>query len=272
MDGLQPNYNSWTGNRQGLYVQGSPAQFDFYIYRDAYTPILAQSPANYYGTSVSSPNANGVSSLIAHDGDWALFAGVEFGEPADYPVQPDSIQITASCASAGGTVQVWLDSLGTGTEIADCNITNTGSSGTYHTFTAPILKHISGNHDVYLKFTGSGTGQLFMLQWLKFSGNPEATPIQRYGQIPDKFMLEQNYPNPFNPSTVIRYQLPVSSKVDLRVFDVLGREVAQLVHNQMESQGMHTVTFNASGLSSGIYFYRLRTGDYIQTKKMLLLK
>ena len=274
MDGLQPNYNSWTGNRQGLFVQGSAAQFDFYIYRDAYTPIPAQSPANYYGTIVSSSRISGVSSLNVHNNDWALFAGVEFGKPAEYPMQPDSIRITASCASEGGAVQVWLDSLDTGTEIADCNITNTGSTDTYHTFTAPVLKPVSGNHDVYLKFSGSGTSQLFQLKEFRFSDNSRShtTPIQQYGQIPKKFMLDQNYPNPFNPSTVIRYQLPVSGKVSLRVFDSLGREVASLVHNQWKTRGVHTVTFNASGLSSGIYFYRLKAGDFTQTKKMILLK
>ena len=273
MDGLQPNYNSWTGNRQGLFVQGSQAQFDFYIYRDAYTPILAQSPANYYGTSISS-NTNGVGSLNVHNNDWALFAGVEFGNSADYPMQPDSVQITASSASAGGTVQVWLDSLDTGTEIADCKITNTGSWGAYNTFTAPVTKPVSGNHDVYLKFTGNGSNQLFKLQWFKFKDNSrnEATPVQKYGQIPEKFELKQNYPNPFNPSTEIQYQLPVSSNVELRVFDVLGREVAQLVNNRKESRGMHTVTFDASALSSGVYLYRLKTRDYAQTKKMVLIK
>ena len=88
---------------------------------------------------------------------------------------------------------------------------------------------------------------------------------------PQNFTLSQNYPNPFNPSTVISYQLPVSSEVSLRVFDMLGREVAVLVNGRM-SAGTHKVTFNASNLSSGIYMYRIDAGSYTQIKQMMLIK
>jgi photosystem II stability/assembly factor-like uncharacterized protein len=88
---------------------------------------------------------------------------------------------------------------------------------------------------------------------------------------PTSFALEQNYPNPFNPSTVIGYQLAVSSQTTLKVYDVLGREVATLV-NERQAAGNHDVKFDASKLTSGIYFYRLTVGGYTQTKKMLLVK
>ncbi len=87
----------------------------------------------------------------------------------------------------------------------------------------------------------------------------------------DDYQLLQNYPNPFNPSTVISYQLPVSGRVTLRVFDMLGREVASLVDGKINA-GAHQVQFNASGLSSGIYLYTLETPDFTQTRKMLLIK
>lgn len=83
--------------------------------------------------------------------------------------------------------------------------------------------------------------------------------------------LHQNYPNPFNPSTLIRYQLPVSSVVSLKVFDMLGREVAVLVDGK-ENAGSHEVTFNAKGLSSGVYFYRLETNGFVDTKQFTLIK
>jgi protocatechuate 3,4-dioxygenase beta subunit len=88
---------------------------------------------------------------------------------------------------------------------------------------------------------------------------------------PTEFMLDQNYPNPFNPTTSIRYSLPAAGIVTLKVFDIIGKEVATLV-NGFQQNGQYTVTFNASHLSSGMYFYRLETGSMTQVKKMVLLK
>lgn len=91
-------------------------------------------------------------------------------------------------------------------------------------------------------------------------------------EIPTQISLQQNYPNPFNPSTVIRYQLAGNSLVRLEVFDVTGRKVAVLVDGERKSAGSHRVTFEASGLSSGVYFYRLQTGGQTFTQKMMLVK
>jgi hypothetical protein len=88
---------------------------------------------------------------------------------------------------------------------------------------------------------------------------------------PKTFLLEQNYPNPFNPSTTIRYQLPVASEVKLEVYDVLGKKIATLV-NERQSAGSYQVVWNASGLSSGTYFYRLQAGTFVETKKMIMVK
>jgi hypothetical protein len=84
-------------------------------------------------------------------------------------------------------------------------------------------------------------------------------------------VLRQNYPNPFNPSTTIRYGLPHRSTVQLTVFNTLGQQVATLVQGEQEA-GYHEVRFDASGLSSGVYFYRLSAGTYVETRKLLLLK
>lgn len=83
--------------------------------------------------------------------------------------------------------------------------------------------------------------------------------------------LEQNYPNPFNPSTSINFEIPVSSFVKLRVYDLTGREVATLINKEMQS-GIHSVSFNASNLSTGVYYYKLETGSYSEIKKMTLIK
>lgn len=91
------------------------------------------------------------------------------------------------------------------------------------------------------------------------------------GQVPNEYTLEQNYPNPFNPSTTIRYNLPASSDVSLKIFNVLGMEVANLV-NQKQTAGQYEATFDASNFASGIYFYTLETSGVSISKKMMLLK
>ncbi|HCY75790.1 MAG TPA: hypothetical protein DHV28_07695 [Ignavibacteriales bacterium] len=87
----------------------------------------------------------------------------------------------------------------------------------------------------------------------------------------NRFYLEQNYPNPFNPSTKIQYAVSSNQLVTLKVYNVLGKEIATLV-NEEKSAGNYEIEFNASHLSSGIYFYRLQTGDFVETRKMTLMK
>ncbi|MBW7886890.1 MAG: T9SS type A sorting domain-containing protein, partial [Bacteroidetes bacterium] len=94
---------------------------------------------------------------------------------------------------------------------------------------------------------------------------------ERKNTLPAEFSLSQNYPNPFNPATVISYQVPEAGKVTLTVFDMLGREVNVLV-NAEQAPGSYSVPFDASQLSSGIYLYQIKAGNFVQTKKMLLLK
>ena len=92
-------------------------------------------------------------------------------------------------------------------------------------------------------------------------------------ELPEVYALAQNYPNPFNPATAIRFQLPKAEQVTLRVFDVLGREVAALLDDTSLAGGEHTVRFDASGLTSGVYLYRLEAGaSFVQTKRMMLVK
>lgn len=99
---------------------------------------------------------------------------------------------------------------------------------------------------------------------------PGATSINEE-EIPAVFTLNQNYPNPFNPSTVISYQLPVSSDVQLEVFDMVGRRVAVLVNDRVAA-GTHEVNFDATELSSGMYLYRVIVGDFVETRKLTLIK
>jgi len=89
--------------------------------------------------------------------------------------------------------------------------------------------------------------------------------------IPSSFHLEQNFPNPFNAKTAIDYQLPQSSRVRLEVFDLLGRKVVTLVDGKQEA-GYWSVLWEASKVSSGIYFYKLTSGDFVEVKRMTVLK
>lgn len=97
------------------------------------------------------------------------------------------------------------------------------------------------------------------------------------GVIPGRYGLDQNFPNPFNPSTVIRYHLPADARVTLKVYDILGREIATLVEGLMPA-GSHSVTWNASSYGSGVYFARLSASDpgggirFVRTTKLGLLR
>jgi rhodanese-related sulfurtransferase len=89
--------------------------------------------------------------------------------------------------------------------------------------------------------------------------------------MPKAFALSQNYPNPFNPSTSIRYALPHKSQVLLAVYNTLGQQVATLVQGLKEA-GSYEVKFDGTALASGVYFYRLQTSNYVETRKLLLLR
>ena len=97
------------------------------------------------------------------------------------------------------------------------------------------------------------------------------TGVEEEELQPLTFKLEQNYPNPFNPSTKIKYSVSQSSNVVIKVFDILGNEVETLL-NEEKPAGTYEITWHAENLPTGVYFYQLKAGDFINTKKMLLLK
>jgi hypothetical protein len=123
-----------------------------------------------------------------------------------------------------------------------------------------------GNYEIYYKRYGTSLQKGL------------AVTVQEEG-LPTSFQLMQNYPNPFNPTTTISYQIPVAGYVSLKVYDILGRAISTLVNGELEA-GYHEVNFDASKLSSGIYFYRLQAGDpslrsgqsFVDMKKMMLIK
>jgi Secretion system C-terminal sorting domain len=135
------------------------------------------------------------------------------------------------------------------------------------------LSDTAGYRDIYslavigdYLFAGTGSG-IFRRPLAEMITSVKPSPSFRSGE----FALQQNYPNPFNPSTTISYQLPVNTRVTLKIYDVLGREVKLLV-NEEEHSGIHTVKFDGSDLPTGVYFSQLTAGAFIETKKMVLLR
>ncbi len=146
-----------------------------------------------------------------------------------------------------------------------------------------VKGHGNSNSPEEYKFvdkTAASGKYFYRLKQVDVNGSYEySNIIEANLGLPSKFSLSQNYPNPFNPATTIKYTVPVAVKtlhatsqlVQLKIYDVLGKEVVTLV-NKQQSPGNYSVTFNASNLPSGIYFYKLTAGNFSQIRKMILLK
>jgi Secretion system C-terminal sorting domain len=131
-----------------------------------------------------------------------------------------------------------------------------------------VLRLMAGVFDNTIPFTLGPTASI------SYEGgsllNPMAIENQTYA-IPTKFALFQNYPNPFNPVTTIRYDVPKQTKVTITVYDLMGREVAELVNDQ-HAAGAYSITWNALGYASGVYYYRISAGDFVSVRKLVLMK
>ncbi|MBU1095914.1 MAG: hypothetical protein KKB34_05470 [Bacteroidetes bacterium] len=164
-------------------------------------------------------------------------------------------------------------------------------AGSYNEVYYTELWNLTGKFTVNLFEDASNVlANLIYTAWID-SGSPVITDMKDNVQTPGKFFLKQNYPNPFNPTTTIEYTIPstamstsdsrsnnfsaekidVQNKVQLAIYDILGREITLLV-NEQQSSGTYKVVFNGSNLSSGVYLYALKVGNYIETKKLLLLE
>jgi hypothetical protein len=128
-----------------------------------------------------------------------------------------------------------------------------------------IIEGQMTNETATFKVPSFNTDLLFLLTLNMNTG------MKKEEIVPREFLLDQNFPNPFNPTTMINYSVPKTSFVTIKVYDVLGRDVTTLV-NDNKPAGNYSIEFNAIKLVSGIYFYRMRAGDFIQTKKLILLK
>jgi len=160
----------------------------------------------------------------------------------------------------------WTNVLGTHNVKADDNSFTSGPAAPAqwefkHTFT------IVGQHPYYCEPHGGPGGQ--DMAGVVIVQNPVSVDDENL--VADKFELMQNYPNPFNPSTSIQYVISNREFVTLKIYNILGDEVVTLV-NEDKEQGVYDITFDATGLSSGMYLYKLHAGSFVETKKMILLR
>ena len=138
-----------------------------------------------------------------------------------------------------------------------------------------VMPSVDGNYSYELLVGTKGEPSVFNAKVACFSGGVDTvtTGLTLNDIVPEEFQLFQNYPNPFNPSTKIKYTIPegVQQPVSLRIYDILGNEIATLV-NEEKPAGVYEIDFDASKYSSGVYFYKLQAGNFINVKKMMLLK
>ncbi|MEO8210767.1 MAG: M14 family zinc carboxypeptidase, partial [bacterium] len=150
---------------------------------------------------------------------------------------------------------------------------------TVSTWTKEVLdisNLVNGSASMKIRFSmisnGTVTADGIYIDNIKLAGyNSIATSISGNTEAPVNFSLSQNYPNPFNPKTVINYSIPTSQNTTLKVFDLLGKEVMTLV-NERQDAGSYSVSLDGSNLSSGMYYYKIESGNFVDTKKMLLIK
>jgi len=224
---------------------------------DPKNPLIAYAVHYYYGPGNS--NKGGVSKTTNGGESWFL-SGLNGVKMWSLDVDPDNTSILL----AGE-----LDSLGRMFESTDAGqtwsdfsngLTPMLESGSWATKVASVSAALA-----LTALWGTPDGGVYKLE------NVTGALRQDDGVIPQRMALEQNFPNPFNPSTTIRYDLSDRGHVTVSVFNVLGQEVAKLV-NEVQEPGHHEVRFDGSGYASGVYYYRLNAGEYLATKKLLLLR
>jgi beta-xylosidase len=255
MDVQQANSNSWTGNRQGLYVTGSPADFDLYIYRDAYTSISAACPANQSGTA---PGAGFLGQI--HNNDWALYAGIEFRNDTITSI-PFAFEAMASSTLNSGIIEIWLDSIQTGLKIGECNITSTGSFFTFKPFRTDVLP-VSGRHDVYLKFRSIDARSLFFLEFFRFISPAEIQTTVKDNVSNEKIVI---FPNPAKEMFTVSTGSGELTKIE--IYDSSGKLVQS---NDCDKQENFNYSIKTK-LSAGIYIINL-VGDYFTVSKKLIIE
>jgi hypothetical protein len=274
------SYSLVEGGVSGSGVTGSGAYTDGGHNLDL-DPLFTDSSSHNFTLTASSPaidSGNNTVSTATTDlaGNTRISDGAVDIGAYEYQGAPLAVQMTSLTAKAtlGGVELRWItvtevNNFGFSVERQDRSnsqwsdiafVPGAGTSSSPRTYTFIDAEVTPGDYSYRIKQTdknGSST----------YSSSLEVN----VGLAPKEFSLSQNYPNPFNPSTTIQYQLPQSSHVTLTVYNVLGQPIDQLV-NDDENAGNYRIQWNASNFSSGVYFYRLQAGNFVDVKKLILLK
>ena len=161
LDKEQPNWNSWVGTSIGLFAEGKPADFDFFICKDGFSSLPAAGYSNYFGIQTVKEKSEKVVTTTSANGGWFMLSGVELGEGKNAAAK---IEVEAS-AKTGDKLEIWLDDLTTGKLVATIPVDAT--EGNWKTFSKAI-KNVSGHHDVFVKFVKGGDHNL-LIKSIRFS-------------------------------------------------------------------------------------------------------
>jgi hypothetical protein len=206
------------------------------------------------------------------DGTW-----FDTGNASSYAL---GSQLHANAAGGAGTYDFAISVQPKGDGTNEVRVSFTKSDGSYLWEASVIDNHAPVATETFnsIAFGLNTTGATTAMNILDVQvdlGDPIPLAVEEGNDprtlLPTEYALGQNYPNPFNPSTTIEFALPKSGKVDLVVYDILGRVVAELATGNLNA-GYHKITFEGTDLASGIYFFRLKAGDFVSVKKAMLLK
>ena len=238
---------------------------------------LNPEPGTYtINTAVSETDATGIGSFAFRQGgtsspnatiDALRVSNKYFGTDGALPVE-----LTSFTAKASGTTVTlnWE----TKTEVDNNGFEIERNANGNWSKIGFVEGHGTANSPKYYSFSDAnplGNKIQYRLKQIDNDGSFEYSPVVEVELAPVNYTLYQNYPNPFNPSTVIRYAMPVAGMVTIDVFNALGEKVSTLLNGQVEA-GFNQVSFDATNLPSGLYFYRIQSGDFTSIKKMLLMK
>jgi xylan 1,4-beta-xylosidase len=161
LDKVQPNYNSWVGTSVGLFAEGKPADFDFFVCKDGFTALPAQGYSNYYGVATLKNGNEKTVTNTSNNGGWFMISGVDLGSDK----KAVKVEVLASSAK-GGKIEIWLDDLKGGRKIATIPVSKTNSDS-WKSFSSNVT-NVSGHHDVFVKFP-AGSPQSAFIKSIRFA-------------------------------------------------------------------------------------------------------